>query len=137
MINSNEKGLAVVTGASSGIGAVYADRLAALGHPLLIIARRANRIGILATQLQEQYNIDVETLALDLSSADDLLSLEKRLESDNVEIVVNNAGGGGLGPLSSTDADKMDSGSAKHYCCDSAIPGCAQWLSSTRQGHAD
>ncbi|GHA20716.1 SDR family oxidoreductase [Arenicella chitinivorans] len=108
MRNSNKDGLAVVTGASSGIGAVYADRLAALGHPLLLIARRANRLEALAAQLQNQHNIDVETLALDLTSADDLRTLEERLESDNVEVLVNNAGGGGLGPLSSTNGDKME-----------------------------
>ncbi len=108
MLNSSQKGLAIITGASSGIGAVYADRLAALGHPLLIVARREDRLGALAAQLQEQYKITVKTMTLDLSRADDLLMLEEILEADNVDVLVNNAGGGGLGPLSSTNADEME-----------------------------
>ncbi len=108
MKNSNQKGLAVVTGASSGIGSVYADRLAAQGHPLLIIARRGERLEALAKRLKDQYAIDVETLTLDLSNGNDLLRLEERLRSDNVDVLVNNAGGGGLGLLSSTSVDKME-----------------------------
>ncbi|RBP51082.1 SDR family NAD(P)-dependent oxidoreductase [Arenicella xantha] len=108
MTNSNQKGLAIITGASSGIGAIYADRLAAQGHPLLIVARRKDRLQQLATQLKKRYTVNVETLSLDLANPSDLLTLETKLKSDPVDILVNNAGSGGLGPLSSTTADKTE-----------------------------
>lgn len=108
MTNTNPKGTAVITGASSGIGATYADRLAARGHPLLIVARREDRLQSLAVELTERHGVKVEKLVLDLVKADDVSVLEKRLETDNIEILVNNAGAGGLGPISVSSGDKME-----------------------------
>ncbi len=94
----SDKGVAVVTGASSGIGAIYADRLAAQGHDLLLVARRAERLAQLADGLRREHGVEVETWALDLTSPADLAQLETRLERRPAAVLVNNAGAGGLGP---------------------------------------
>lgn len=101
-------GLAVITGASSGIGAVFADRLAARGHPLLIVARRADRLVELKADLEARHGVAVETLTADLESAEDLSRLEARLGASDVAILVNNAGAGGLGPLAQSSADQLE-----------------------------
>lgn len=105
---SNPQGVAVVTGASSGIGATYADRLAAQGHDLLLVARRADRLAELAARLSAQYGVQVETLVLDLANASDLARLEARLEADPAAVLINNAGVGALGPTAATGADAQE-----------------------------
>lgn len=104
----SQKGVAVVTGASSGIGAVYADRLAGQGHDLLLVARRADRLAASAERLRARHGIAVETLALDLANAEDLAVLERRLETQPAALLVNNAGGGGLGPTARLGADAQE-----------------------------
>jgi len=101
-------GLAVVTGASSGIGAVYADRLAARGQPVLLVARRADRLAELQADLKRRYGGAVETLAADLEKPEDVEGLEARLSGGGVAMLVNNAGAGGLGPLSKASADQLE-----------------------------
>jgi uncharacterized protein len=61
-----ERSLAVVTGASSGIGAVYAERLAARGHSLLLVARRLDRLANTSDRLSSNYRVEVATLVADL-----------------------------------------------------------------------
>lgn len=91
---------AVVTGASSGIGAVYADRLAARGYGLVLVARRADRLAALAVRLTTTYGVKVETLVADLAKDADLAKVEKVLAEDSsIRILVNNAGIGRLGPF--------------------------------------
>ncbi|MDI4666777.1 SDR family oxidoreductase [Xanthobacter autotrophicus] len=94
----------LVTGASDGIGAVYADRLARRGHDLVLVARRAEKLDALARSLQAAYDVRVETMAADLAAPADLARVEARLKADAaITGLVNNAGIAGEGPI--LDAD--------------------------------
>lgn len=98
------KGTFLITGASDGIGAVYADRLARRGHDLILVARRADKLAALAQKLEAETGVTVETLSADLSTPDGLASVEARLRSDEAIIgLVNNAGI--AGETSLIDAD--------------------------------
>jgi short-subunit dehydrogenase len=91
---------AVVTGASSGIGAVYADRLAARGYDLILVARRADRLASLAEKLTKAYSVKVQSLVADLGKGEDVAKVEKVLiEDTGVELLVNNAGLARLTPF--------------------------------------
>jgi short-subunit dehydrogenase len=95
--------IAVITGASSGIGSIYADRLARRGYDLLLVARRGDRLQHLATKLAQAYGIKAETLIADLAQEDDLARLESILASNPaIQILVNNAGIAKLSPLAET-----------------------------------
>lgn len=94
------KGLAVITGASSGIGAVYADRLARRGYDLLLVARSRGRLEKVAMKVAADTSRTVEILDADLTNSADLAKLEQRLrEDDTVTMLVNNAGLGATAPL--------------------------------------
>ncbi len=87
------KGTFLITGASDGIGAVYADRLARRGHDLIIVARRADRLEDLASRLAADTGVRVETLSADLGKPEDLARIERRLREDAaITGLVNNAG---------------------------------------------
>jgi short-subunit dehydrogenase len=89
----NSKGTALVTGASSGIGAVYADRLAGRGYDLILVARDAARLGSLALRLRAETGRSVEVLPADLTQPGDLAKVEARLAKDSaITLLVNNAG---------------------------------------------
>ena len=79
MSNSAKKGTALVTGASSGIGAVYADRLAKAGYDLILVARNADRLAALAKRLSGETGRSIETVTADLTNADHLAHDETRL----------------------------------------------------------
>lgn len=86
-------GTFLITGASDGIGAVYADRLARRGHDLILVARRADRLEALAERLEAETGVTVETLSADLSRPEDLARIERRLQEDAaITGLVNNAG---------------------------------------------
>jgi short-subunit dehydrogenase len=103
---SSSKKTAVVTGASSGIGAVYAQRLAARGYDLVLVARRADRLATLAEQLTKAHGVDVRVLAADLGKDADVARVEAVLRSDaSVQMLVNNAGMARLRPLLDTSVD--------------------------------
>lgn len=104
----SHKGTAVITGASSGIGAVFAERLAARGHDLLLVARREDRLRALADRLKSEYGVQAEILVADLAQPTDLGALEARLEREPAAIVVNNAGAGGLGPTAQTGPEAQE-----------------------------
>ena len=81
MNSVQSQGTALVTGASSGIGAIYAERLAARGFDLLLVARDKDRLDSAASQLREAHGVQVEVLKADLTQKDDVLKLEQRLRS--------------------------------------------------------
>lgn len=94
---------AVVTGASSGIGSVYADRLARRGYDLLLVARRGERLQNLAAKLEQAYGTKAETLVADLEKEADLVTLEAVLAGNPaIHILVNNAGIARLSPVAET-----------------------------------
>ncbi|MGH6696747.1 SDR family NAD(P)-dependent oxidoreductase [Sphingopyxis sp.] len=87
------KGTALITGASSGIGALYADRLARQGYDLILVARSADKLDQVANAIREKTGRKVETLPADLGNAADLRTIEDRLASDaGITMLVNNAG---------------------------------------------
>ncbi|MGK2911084.1 MAG: SDR family NAD(P)-dependent oxidoreductase [Sphingobium sp.] len=101
-------GVAVVTGASSGIGAVYADRLATRGHDLLLVARRADRLGQFADEIRKRHGVAVQTAVADIAITADLARIEALVRETNATLLVNNAGAGGLGPTASISADRIE-----------------------------
>ncbi|HMG49602.1 MAG TPA: SDR family NAD(P)-dependent oxidoreductase [Inquilinus sp.] len=108
MVQDHSRGLAVITGASSGIGAVYADRLAAQGYQLLLIARRADRLETIAADLKGKHGASVTTLVADLELSEDLARLASRIGDEDVTMLVNNAGAGGLGPTAKAGAEQLE-----------------------------
>lgn len=99
----------MITGASSGIGAIYADRLARRGHNLILVARDRERLEGVAARLVAQTGRTVEVLPADLTARQDLLSLERRIADDPaIRLLVNNAGFN-IGTLvSESDPDQME-----------------------------
>src|ERR1700748_2925594 len=92
-------GVAVVTGASSGIGKVYADRLAKRGYDLVLVARRKERLEALSLELQQKYGIQAEVLVADLGNEADLKRVENAIAADErITMLVNNAGTSVLKP---------------------------------------
>jgi short-subunit dehydrogenase len=93
MSGTNALGTAVVTGASSGIGKVYAQKLAQRGFDLILVARRAERLSELAEQLKAKHGVTVTNIVADLSKSEDLERVAQTLESDSsITLLVNNAG---------------------------------------------
>lgn len=85
--------LALITGASSGIGATYAKQLAARGTNLILVARDAARLNLLAQSLREAHNVEVSVLAADLTNHDDLQRVDREIQQNNaITLLVNNAG---------------------------------------------
>ena len=100
---------ALITGASAGIGAVYADRLARRGHDLILVARDETRLAALAERLRTQADRSVEVLTADLSARPDLLRVERRLREDpSIAMLVNNAGIAVSGPMLGSDVDRLE-----------------------------
>ncbi|WP_395404099.1 SDR family NAD(P)-dependent oxidoreductase [Pseudoduganella sp. UC29_106] len=100
---------ALITGASTGIGAVYADRLARRGHNLVLVARSGEKLAVLAAELHSKYGVQVETMSADLANAAQLARVARRLADDaKITMLVNNAGLGATAKLAESDIDQMD-----------------------------
>jgi uncharacterized protein len=103
------RGTALITGASAGIGAVYADRLARRGYDLILVARDKTRLAVVAQRLRASTGRSIETVAADLSSKTDLARVEAILRTNaSITTLVNNAGIGATAPLLNADVEKMD-----------------------------
>jgi short-subunit dehydrogenase len=108
-MTTRSKGTALITGASSGIGAVYADRLARRGYDLILVARNRDKLDKLATRLTSETRRSVEVLPADLSDKTGLARVEEVLKKDaSITLLVNNAGIGTFAPLLNSDVNKMD-----------------------------
>lgn len=108
MANSR-KGTAVVTGASSGIGAIYADRLAKQGYNPILIARNVEKLQALASRITDTTGSVVETIQADLADKADLRRVEEVLRTDaSITMLVNNAGVGATAPLLASEVDEME-----------------------------
>jgi uncharacterized protein len=109
MSNSSSKGTALVTGASRGIGAVYADRLAKRGYDLILVARSEARIKELSARLTTGTGRLVTTLAANLNNKVDLAKVETTLRNDPaITMLVNNAGVASIAPLLTSDINEME-----------------------------
>ena len=109
MSNSSSKGTALITGASTGIGAVYADRLAKRGYDLILVARNETRLQALSDRLTKETGRSVTPLRVDLGDKADLAKVEGILRDDPaITMLVNNAGFGSITPLLNSDVDRMD-----------------------------
>ena len=101
-------GTAVVTGASAGIGKVYAERLAKKGYDLFLVARRADRLEAIAKELTQQYGVQVKTQVADLANATQLEDFAKTIaEDDQITLLINNAGTSFVGPLGGATVDQL------------------------------
>lgn len=102
-------GTALVTGASSGIGALYAERLAKRGYDLIVVARNRGRLETLARRLGDEGGRHVEVLVADLADKADVHRVEERLRSDaTITLLVNNAGVGATAPLLEANVEQME-----------------------------
>jgi short-subunit dehydrogenase len=103
------QGTALITGASSGIGAVYADRLARRGYNLILVARDQARLEALATRLRSETGVAVDVLPASLTVKADVAKVEQRLRSDaQITLLVNNAGVATLGQLADAGPTELD-----------------------------
>jgi uncharacterized protein len=106
---ATSKGTALITGASSGIGAVYADRLARRGYDLILVARSHTRLDALARRLGGETGRRIEIVAADLNDKADLGRVEKLLRTDDrITLLANNAGVGAVTPLLQSNIDMME-----------------------------
>ena len=102
-------GTALVTGASSGIGAVYADRLAKRGYDLILVARNGEKLKALAARLTSETGCSIKAIPADLGDKASLAKIEALLHDDkSITMLVNNAGTAALTPLVDSNVDQME-----------------------------
>lgn len=100
----------LITGASSGIGATYAERFARRGHDLVLVARNKERLDALAARLREESSVNIDVVQADLTHPEHLARVEQRLASDTgIGVLVNNAGAGQAGGFIDQTATSIDS----------------------------
>lgn len=100
---------ALITGASSGIGATYADRLAHRGHDLVLVARDQDRMEAAARRLRAETGVTIDVLPADLTESRELARVEARLREDRrIGLLINNAGAALPGGFANPDLDAQD-----------------------------
>jgi short-subunit dehydrogenase len=105
----SSRSVALITGASAGLGALFARKLAARGYDLVLAARRKDRLDALGSEIAKAHGVTTESLAADLGDAEGLRAVEERIAScPNLELLVNNAGFGTLGSFSRSPVDQQD-----------------------------
>lgn len=103
------KGAALVTGASSGIGTIYADRLAKRGYDLVLVARNEQRLNAVASRLRRETGRQITVLVADLNDRAGLAKVEAVLRDDqNITMLVNNAGVGSVASILQANVDTME-----------------------------
>jgi short-subunit dehydrogenase len=108
-MSTTAKGTALITGASAGIGAIYADRLAKRGYDLILVARDKSRLAGLAQRLRNSTGRSVDTVGADLNAKPDLARVEAILRTNpDITLLVNNAGVGATAPLLNAGVEKME-----------------------------
>jgi uncharacterized protein len=108
MSTISKLGTALITGASTGIGAVYADRLAHRGYDLILVARRKPDLEKLASRLHAEAGVRIQVLAADLTDEADLERVEQVLHDDtSISLLVNNAGAATLGVFAKADIGRL------------------------------
>lgn len=109
MSTIEKKGTALVTGASTGIGRIYAQRLAVRGYDLVVVARNKARLDDLAAEIGTTTGRKVEVLVADLGRKEDVRRVADRIRDDAaITLVVNNAGSGTEGPVLGADIDRIE-----------------------------
>ncbi len=104
----NTRPTVLITGASSGIGATYAERFAQRGHDLVLVARDQARLDALAAKLRDEHQVAIDVMVADLTQPGDLAAIEARLRDDaRIGILVNNAGAALSGRFTEQNADHM------------------------------
>lgn len=128
---------ALVTGASTGIGAVYADRLARRGYDLILVARDAARMEALAERLRAETGRTVEVLRADLTDRADLAAVEARLASDpSITLLINNAGKSMKGTLLDAEPAEIDDIVALNITAPTRLAGAAVKAFAARKAGA-
>jgi short-subunit dehydrogenase len=108
-MTNSPKGIAVITGASTGIGAIYADRLARRGYDLILVARTQNKLDDVAKRVASATGRNVQAVAADLNDKADLKRVEALLATETgITVLVNNAGVGALVSLLESNVDDME-----------------------------
>jgi short-subunit dehydrogenase len=107
---SAHKGTALITGASTGIGAVYADRLAKRGYDLILVARDQQKLSEVAARIEAATGRKADTIAADLNTPAGVQRVSDRLSTDaTITALVNNAGVGSAGKLLESNVDDLES----------------------------
>lgn len=98
---------AVVTGASSGLGVAFAERIAAEGVGVVLVARREDKLTEVAADLHRRFGIDTEVVATDLGTTEGVNRVIAAMETRELAYLVNNAGFGTLGAFAEADHDRL------------------------------
>lgn len=128
-MTSTSRPLAVVTGATSGIGHVFASRLAASGHDMLLVARDTGRLATICAELAAAHGVRAESLTADLSTDADIARVAERLRAEaRLSTLVSNAGFGTRGTIETADPDGQSRMlrlhvQATHELVAAALPG--------------